>query len=301
MTTYTAVGTITSAAGILLMGGVFLHHVLPDGLGPTLNRTFSTPPPPVIAPPKPDLKGVPGAQGPLYIAHFLGAGPTENFLSNLKKHLDKGSTGASGTASKGRKTATRQPPAPQLYAGRILFEPERTMQLRHAEVVMVRMDAGASPDLNAGIDPKKYTTDSVKIGRRMRVHLDGVPPDAFDIVPMSPPDEMQAVTNLSASTWMWNVTPKKHGAAALWLNIWALARVEGSDTLVPLFQKTETIQVHGIPLPEVNAGAIGEKVLDKIAEHAGDGIVLLGGVVLAALGGWIAKKKPKSAPAAARP
>jgi hypothetical protein len=190
---------------------------------------------------------------------------------------------------------------PKLRYGRILFEPERTMQLRHAEVVMVRMDAGSSPDLKSGIDPKKYKVDSVKVGQRMRVHLDGNPPDAFEIVPMSPPDEQQAVTNISASTWMWNVTPKKNGGAALLLNIWALAKVEDSDTLVPLFQKTETIQVRGIPLPDVSAGSFWEKMLEKIAEHAGEGLWAAVGAALTALGGWIAKwwRKPKSAAAPA--
>lgn len=192
-------------------------------------------------------------------------------------------------------------PAPQLYAGRILFQPEMTMHLRVPQVVMIRMDAGASPDLETGIDAKEYSIDSVPLGLRMRVHLSGNPPDAFDIVPVSPPDEQQGVTNVSAATWMWNVTPKKDGSASLLVQAWALSKVDGSDTLVPVAEKTEIIHVSGLALPEINASGLLEKVLDKLGEKAGDAMWSIAGVGLTALGGWIARwwRKPKAATAAA--
>ncbi len=166
---------------------------------------------------------------------------------------------------------------------------------------MLRMDAGSSPDLEAGIDPEQYSVDSIALGLRMRVHLSGNPPDAFDILPVSPPDEQQAVTNLSASTWMWNVTPKKHGPASLLVNVWALSRIDGSDTLVPVSEKTETIHVRGLALPEVDTSSLLEKVLDKMAENAGDELWSAAGIGLTALGGWIARwwRKPKGAAAMA--
>ncbi len=280
-------GAVTSTVGILMVGAVFLPNAATDHVTDLFNGKPALSPGDAVL--VPDLTRA------------------KDDLTRVLKELDPRSgsspakpSGRNGAAPKGKPAS---PAPPKLYDGRILFEPERTMQLRHAEVVMVRMDAGASPDLEAGIDPKHYKIDSVKVARRMRVHLDGDPPDAFEIVPMLPPDEQQAVTNLSASTWMWNVTPKKNGAAALLLHIWALAKVEDSDTLVPLFQKTETIHVHGIPLPEVNAGGFWEKVLEGAGEHMGEAIAVLFGAGLTALGGWIARwwRKPKSAAARRRP
>ncbi len=279
------VGTVTSTVGVLVVAAVFLPNAATNHLTDLFDgKTPASPGDAVLVP---DLKRA--ADDLARVLKELGP---RNSASPAKP------AGRNEAAPKGKPAA---PAPPKLYEGRILFEPERTMQLRHAEVVMVRMDAGASPDLLAGIDPKRYKIDSVKVGRRMRVHLDGDPPDAFEIVPMLPPDEQQAVTNLAASTWMWNVTPKKNGAAALLLHIWALAKVEDSDTLVPLFQKTETIHVRGIPLPEVNAGGFWEKVLEGAGEHIGEAIALLIGAGLMGLGGRIAKwwRKPKSAAAAA--
>ncbi len=302
-------GTLTSAVGLLVVAATVLPPVaqlLPEKVLRLLPRSLQF------------SQGLPGADLMIDLKHQdevwqrmipgkPGAPDLGKVEAEYKNFIQKfpSMPPPPMQPSGGKKPVKAQPspPPPKLYDGRILFEPERTMQIRHAEVVMVRMDAGASPDLEAGIDPQHYKVDTVKVGRRMRVHLDGDPPDAFEIIPMLPPDEQQAVTNLSASTWMWNVTPKKNGAAALLLHIWALAKVEDSDTLVPLFQKTETIHVRGIPLPEVNAGGFWEKVLEGAGEHAGEALGVAIGAALAGLGGWIAKwwRKPRkaAAPAAA--
>lgn len=170
--------------------------------------------------------------------------------------------------------------APRLRPGRIVFQPSRTMQVSRAETVLVRLDAGASPNLWDGLDRSSFRADVVQVSPRMLVHLTGDPPDAFEIVASQPAGGQQAVSNLSASTWIWGVTPRKAGDAKLNLHISALAKVLGQDTLVPLLQKTETIHVHAAPLA-LDGHAFLDKALGKIAEKVGEEIAA--GAALAAM------------------
>jgi hypothetical protein len=182
-----------------------------------------------------------------------------------------------------------------LWSGRLLYETRRTMEMKKPEVVLVRLDLGRS-DIFEGIDNKaQFKLENVRVSDRMRLHLMPDPPDAFKVEPASPSDEEQALSNLSASTWMWNVTPLKPGEAKLILNVWALVEHGSKDIRYPLLTKTETITVRTTSLPEFNSQQFRDKVLDKIAESTGQGIAALIGSALTGIGIWIWRKwrKPK--------
>ncbi|HLH16982.1 MAG TPA: hypothetical protein VKX45_07165 [Bryobacteraceae bacterium] len=285
-----AVGVVTGGTGVLVVATSLVHTVAPGLRLPVLNPAKTLPPISALYPSTRDTN----------LEKFLqryrdGSAQLDALSKSLDEHLHPAAVDKAGKpehSNTGGSPAT--PAVPKLTPGRILFEPTRTMQVKRPEVVIVRLDTGSS-DIYSGLDPKRFTLDSVNVAPRMRVHLAGDPPDAFDVTAVEPPDEQQAVTSLAASTWTWNVLPKRDGESKLVLYIWALADVEGKDTLVPLLQKTETIQVHALPLP-IDREEFWDKMIGKIAEKTGEGIAMLIGAALTAFGAWIwhFRGKPKT-------
>jgi hypothetical protein len=161
------------------------------------------------------------AENKVYIAHFLGTGQGDSFLSNIKPILKPG-------------TIVFDVPA-EMDQGE-----DRTVQVRIARSVNAQMKAQMLKDM--GSAPQ---TATINVAEYMTATLKSSDQAVFSVQSLT--KDEQLVLDSDFTTWEWNVQPLKSGEQHLFLDVGVRFKIVGSPDetrFLPTFQRVINVRVN---------------------------------------------------------